>query len=119
MAFNLRYNEFKKKYFDFYDEDRAVLYTCSYLLSDVDEESLTCEASFENNILEEEVRYKSEFFSMRKVCERACVNYSTFRGFKNNKQYFSAEKLLKLLDTMKAISGESWNDEIQAAVESL
>lgn len=36
---------------------------------------------------------KSEFFNMKKICELANVNYSTFRGWKNQDRPLSIEKL--------------------------
>ena len=43
---------------------------------------------------------KSQYFNMKVICEKAGVNYSTFRGWKNNGNALSEEKLRLLKNTM-------------------
>lgn len=59
------------------------------------------------------LRNLSEAFNMRYVCDMAGINYSTFRGFKNNHQGFSLKKTYQLLRCMKSIGDECWNDELE------
>ena len=50
---------------------------------------------------------------MRVICERAVISYSTYRGFKNNKQPFSRHKIYELLRIMKAIGSECWDKDLE------
>ena len=43
--------------------------------------------------LKQFVLEKSQYFNMKVICEKAGVNYSTFRGWKNNGNTLSEEKL--------------------------
>ena len=43
---------------------------------------------------------KSQYFNMKVICEKAGVNYSTFRGWKNNGNALSEEKLRLLKNTI-------------------
>lgn len=49
------------------------------------------------------VSRKCIFFNMRVICERAGVNYSTYRGWKNNGRSFSDQKAKLLYETMRNI----------------
>ncbi|NLL90994.1 MAG: hypothetical protein GX222_01055 [Ruminococcaceae bacterium] len=68
------------------------------------------------DVLDHMVRQSSKYYNMRIICEKAGVNYSTFRGFKNNKQYFSEEKLIRLLQTMNKVGVGSWNEELYESI---
>lgn len=68
---------------------------------------------------EELLRNISEAFNMHYVCDMAGVNYSTFRGFKNNHQPFSLKKTRQLLKCMKDISDECWSDDFEKAFSFL
>lgn len=74
---------------------------------------------YANEALEYLVRDKAEYYNMRVICEKAGINYSTFRGFKNNKQPISDNKLIKLLETMSTIGRNVWNDELQASIDTI
>ncbi|MDD6349735.1 hypothetical protein [Intestinibaculum porci] len=50
---------------------------------------------------------KCKYFNMREVCEKAGINYSTYRGWKNNGRSFSDEKAKILFLTMKEICEKS------------
>lgn len=56
---------------------------------------------------------QSENFNMRVVCNKAGISYSTFRGFKNNKQPFSPIKKYELLRCMGEIGKESWDEDLE------
>ena len=60
------------------------------------------------------LRVESQYFNMKMICEKAGINYSTYKGFKNNNQYFSTEKILTLLKCMHDIGASCWNDEMQS-----
>ncbi len=70
-------------------------------------------------ILEGFVRLKAKYFNMRVICEEAGINYSTYRGFKNNKRYFSEEKLIDILKTMQKVGDNCWDDNITDAIKTL
>lgn len=70
-----------------------------------------------DSALEELLIVESENFNMRVVCEKAGINYSTFRGFKNNKQPFSTQKKYQLLKTMHAIGNDCWNEALEKECE--
>lgn len=54
---------------------------------------------------------KSQYFNMRVICEKAGVNYSTFRGWKSNGNALSEEKLKLLKNTMiNVCKGERKNE---------
>lgn len=61
-----------------------------------------------NNI--EEIRseidlvYYSQFFNMKKICEKSNVLYQTYRNFKNNCAPLSINKIKALLNTMKNVT---------------
>ncbi len=61
-----------------------------------------------DRFIDEILKYQSEFFNMRAVCEKAKVNYSTFRGFKNNGKLMSSVKIYQLLKAMKEIGDRGW-----------
>lgn len=63
-------------------------------------------------VLDEMVRQSSRYYNMHEICKAAGVNYSTFRGFKNNRQPISDEKLLAVLKTMNRVGVTSWNDAL-------
>lgn len=67
----------------------------------------------DDSALDELLVVQSENFNMRVICEKAGISYSTYRGFKNNKQPFSRQKMCKLLRTMNRIGNESWDDELE------
>ncbi len=67
----------------------------------------------DDSLLEELLIVQSENFNMRVICEKAGVSYSTYRGFKNNKQPFSRQKILELLKTMNAVGNDCWNEDIE------
>ena len=69
----------------------------------------------DDSTLEELLIVQSENFNMRVICERAGISYSTYRGFKNNKQPFSRQKIYELLRTMKAIGSECWDEDLEDA----
>ena len=71
------------------------------------------ESSSDYQLFSEMLRVLSENFNMSTICMKAGVNYSTYRGFKNNNQSFSIFKILKLLHAMKNISEGIWDDEMQ------
>lgn len=50
-----------------------------------------------------ELAYNTQFFNMTSVCELAKVNYSTFKGWKNNGLGMSEKKVIQLLKAMKEI----------------
>lgn len=62
---------------------------------------------------------QSEYFNMRVVCQMAKISYSTYRGFKNNKQPFSLMKKYALLRQMGEIGRSCWNDKFEAKYLSL
>lgn len=68
---------------------------------------------------EELLRNASEAFNMHYVCDMAGVNYSTFRGFKNNHKPFARKKTLQLLKCMKDISNECWSEDFEKAFSFL
>ncbi len=49
---------------------------------------------------------KCPYFNMRAVCEKADINYSTFRGWRNNGRSFSDKKARQLYETMLSIMNE-------------
>ena len=51
----------------------------------------------------EEVTSKCIYFNMRVICEKAGVNYSTYRGWKNNGRGFSQKKAKALYDAKKNV----------------
>lgn len=61
----------------------------------------------------------SQYFNMKAVCEKAGIKYSTYKGFKNNNQYFSTEKILSLLKCMNDIGDGCWNDQMQDMMDIL
>ena len=67
----------------------------------------------DDSVLEELLIVQSENFNMRVICERAGISYSTYRGFKNNKQPFSRQKIYELLRTMKTIGNECWDEDLE------
>lgn len=67
----------------------------------------------EDGAAAELLKIQSENFNMRVICEKAGVSYSTFRGFKNNSQPFSAEKVNKLLKCMHDIGVQCWNEDME------
>ena len=67
----------------------------------------------DDSALEELLIVQSENFNMRVICERAGISYSTYRGFKNNKQPFSRQKMYELLRTMRAIGSECWDEDLE------
>ncbi len=50
---------------------------------------------------------------MRVICEKAGISYSTYRGFKNNKQPFSRQKIYDLLRAMNAVGNECWDEDLE------
>jgi hypothetical protein len=46
------------------------------------------------------VQQKCIYFNMRIICEKAGINYSTYRGWKNNGRAFSQKKAKCLYETM-------------------
>lgn len=71
----------------------------------------------DDSTLKELLIVQSEYFNMRVICEKAGVSYSTYRGFKNNKQPFSNQKIYKLLKTMNTIGNECWDEDINRSYE--
>lgn len=67
----------------------------------------------DDSALDELLVVQSENFNMRVICEKAGISYSTYRGFKNNKQPFSRQKIYALLRTMNRVGNESWDDELE------
>lgn len=53
-----------------------------------------------------ELSYNTQFFNMTAVCKLAEVNYSTFKGWKNNGFGMSEKKIVQILKTMKEISND-------------
>jgi hypothetical protein len=53
------------------------------------------------------VSEKCKYFNMRVICEKAGVNYSTYRGWKNNGRAFSQNKAKLLYETMVEICRKS------------
>jgi hypothetical protein len=70
-------------------------------------------ADSDDSALEELLIVQSENFNMRVICERAGISYSTYRGFKNNKQPFARQKIYELLRTMNAIGNECWDEDLE------
>lgn len=68
----------------------------------------------DDSVLEELLIVQSVNFNMRVICERAGISYSTYRGFKNNKQPFSRQKIYELLRTMKTIGSECWDKDLES-----
>lgn len=66
-----------------------------------------------DDFVDEILLSQCEYYNMRAVCQRAGISYSTYRGFKNNKQPFSIEKTVALLRSMKSIGDLSWNNELE------
>lgn len=66
-----------------------------------------------DDVPEELLRNLSSAYNMRYVCDLAGVNYSTFRGFKNNHQGFSLQKIYQLLRCMKSIGDECWDGDLE------
>lgn len=73
----------------------------------------------QDEVPEEMLRNLSAAFNMRYVCEMAGVNYSTFRGFKNNHQSFSLKKTYQLLRCMKCIGDECWDENLEEKFKAL
>ena len=71
------------------------------------------------DVVEHMVRQSCRYFNMHEICKAAGVNYSTFRGFKNNRQYFSEEKLLAILRTMNRVGVSSWNNDLAVDIETV
>lgn len=67
----------------------------------------------------EVLKVESQYFNMKAVCEKAGIKYSTYKGFKNNNQYFSAEKILSLLKCMNDIGTGCWNEQMQNTMDVL
>lgn len=67
----------------------------------------------DDSALDELLVVQSENFNMRVICEKAGISYSTYRGFKNNKQPFSIQKIYELLRTMNRVGNESWDDGLE------
>lgn len=67
----------------------------------------------DDSILEELLIVQSENFNMRVICEKANISYSTYRGFKNNKQPFSKQKMYDLLRRMQIIGNECWDEDLE------
>lgn len=59
------------------------------------------------------LRAESQYYNMKAICEKAGINYSTYKGFKNNNQYFSLDKILSLLKCMHDTGMNCWNDKMQ------
>lgn len=66
-----------------------------------------------DSVLGELVRQYSENFNMKVICEKSGVNYSTFRGFKNNKKQIDKFKLWQILRTMHKIGLNCWDDDFE------
>lgn len=62
---------------------------------------------------------KSRYFNMRAVCEKAGINYSTYRGFKNNQKPFSYLKKMQLLRQMHLIGNGCWDNDMDEWYELL
>lgn len=67
----------------------------------------------DDSALDELLVVQSENFNMRVICEKAGISYSTYRGFKNNKQPFSRQKIYELLRTMNRVGNDSWDDGLE------
>ena len=64
-------------------------------------------------VLDELLIVQSENFNMRVICSKAGVSYSTYRGFKNNKQPFSVMKKIKLLRCMNEVGNMCWDKNLE------
>lgn len=73
----------------------------------------------DDSAIDELLIVQSENFNMRVICEKAGISYSTYRGFKNNKQPFSRKKMLELLRAMNIVGNESWNDSLEREYRAL
>lgn len=69
--------------------------------------------SDDSSALDELLVVQSENFNMRVICDRAGVSYSTYRGFKNNKQPFSVMKKIKLLRCMNEVGNMCWDKDLE------
>ena len=67
----------------------------------------------DDSVLEELLVVQSENFNMRVICEKAGISYSTYRGFKNNKEPFSRQKIYDLLRAMNAVGNECWDEDLE------
>lgn len=77
---------------------------------------LLYESHFDSNdslALDELLIVQSENFNMRVICNKAGMSYSTYRGFKNNKQPFSVAKKIKLLKCMNEVGNMCWDKNIE------
>lgn len=82
---------------------RVIAWNCTY-------EGFSNSSDF---AIDELLIVQSENFNMRVVCNKAGISYSTFRGFKNNKQPFSEMKIYELLRCMNEIGKESWDEDLE------
>ena len=71
-----------------------------------------------SEVVEETLRVYSENYNMRVICEKAGISYSTYRGFKNNKQPFSEQKALQLLKCMFEVGSNCWDSELEETLQS-
>lgn len=69
--------------------------------------------SDDSSVLDELLIVQSENFNMRVICGKAGVSYSTYRGFKNNKQPFSVMKKIKLLRCMNEVGNMCWDKDLE------
>lgn len=65
------------------------------------------------------LKVSSQYFNMKAVCEKAGINYSTYKGFKNNNQYFSSTKILILLECMHDIGISCLNDRMRCLLKNI
>ena len=73
----------------------------------------------DDSALDELLVVQSENFNMRVICEKAGISYSTYRGFKNNKQPFSRQKMYELLRTMNRVGNESWDEGLERGYNAI
>lgn len=97
----------------------------SYIIKDETQEVLAwsfthgISSERQDDALGELLRAESENFNMRVICEKAGISYSTFRGFKNNHQPFSYEKIYRLLKCMHEIGEECWDDDMEDSYKNM
>lgn len=71
------------------------------------------ESDYIGDYYEEMLFVQSKYFNMKAICEKAGICYSTYRGFKNNHQYFSTEKKLTLLRCMYDVGTNCMSKEMK------
>ena len=103
-----------KEILDF-DDIAKFKITSSYMIAMQYQTPTNCDSH--GDYYGEILRVESQYFNMKAICKKAGINYSTYKGFKNNNQYFSRVKTLTLLKCMHDIGINCFNDSMQHLLE--